>query len=61
MSKELFMDAHEQLVEEFLEKHPNATWSQAYEATADKAWDRLRENIADRSDYLRMKHKEGQI
>lgn len=59
MSKELFMDAHEQLVEEYLEKHPDADWSEAYEKTADIAWGRMTENLAARGDYLRMKHKEG--
>lgn len=60
MSKELFMAAHEQLIEEYLEAHPDATEDEAYEATADGAWDRMRDNIADQIDYLRMKRKEGQ-
>ncbi len=60
MSKELFIAAHEQLIEEYLEAHPNATDAEAYEATADGAWDRMRDNIADQIDYLRMKRKEGQ-
>lgn len=59
MSRELFIDAHEQLVEEYLENHPDADWNEAYEKTADMAHGRLRENLADRADYLRMKHKEG--
>jgi hypothetical protein len=59
MSKELFIAAHEELVAEYLDKHPNATDAKAYEATADLAWDRLKDNIADRADYLRMKAKEG--
>jgi hypothetical protein len=59
MSKELFMDAHEQLVEEYMEKHPNADWSEAYEKTSDMSMGRMRSNLADRADYLRMKEKEG--
>lgn len=54
MSKELFIDAHEQLVAEYLERHPHAN-----DATADNAWNRMRDNIADRADYLRMKQKES--
>lgn len=42
MSKELFIAAHEQLIEEYLERHPDATDAEAYEATADKADDRYR-------------------
>lgn len=59
MSKELFMDAHEQLIEEYLEKHPDADWSEAYEKTADMAYGRMRDNLADRADYLRMKEKDA--
>lgn len=52
MSKEMYIDAHEQLIEEWLEEHPGATWSQAYEATADGAWDRARDKLADMADAL---------
>lgn len=58
MSKELFIAAHEQLVEDYLLDHPDATWDEAYEATSDKAYDRMRDNLADRIDYLRMVNKE---
>jgi hypothetical protein len=53
MSKEAYMAAHEQLVEEYLEAHPNATWQQAYDRTADGAWDRSRDNLADAADHYR--------
>ena len=59
MSKELFMAAHDQLVEEYLEAHPNADWSEAYEATADAASHRMRENIADMIYMARLRAKEG--
>jgi len=61
MSKELWMAAHEQLVEEYLDDNPNASWDEAYEATVDKAQDRLIDNIASRADYLRMVAKEGNL
>lgn len=61
MSKELFIEAHEQLIEEYLEKHPEATWHEAYEKTADAATDRMADNLGDRMDYLRMLKKEGRI
>lgn len=56
MSKEWFIEAHEQLVDEYLEAHPDATWEQAYERTADAAYVRMTDNLAD--DRLRMEAKE---
>lgn len=61
MSKEMFMDAHEQLIEEYLERHPDADWNEAYERTADLAHGRMRENLADRADHYRLLKKEGRI
>lgn len=53
MSKEHFIAAHEALIEEYLEAHPNATEAEAYERTADGAWDRMRDNLADMADNYR--------
>lgn len=61
MSKEMFIAAHEALIEEYLEKHPNATEAEAYDRTADHAYDRMRDNLADRIDYLRMRRKDEQL
>lgn len=58
MSKELFIAAHEELIAEYLDKNPCATEDEAYGMTCDLAWDRLRDNLADRADYLRMRAKE---
>lgn len=58
--KELFIAAHEELIERYLERHPEATEAQAYEATADRAYDRMTDNLADRADYLRKAVREGQ-
>lgn len=51
--KELFIAAHEELIERYLERHPEATEAQAYEATADRAYDQMVDNLADRADRLR--------
>jgi len=59
MSKEQWMIAHEQLVEEYLDRHPNADWNEAYEATADGAQDRCADNMADMADRARMIEKES--
>lgn len=55
MSKELFMACHEALVEEYLDENSldDGHWHEAYEATADKAYDRMRDMLADRADDIR--------
>ena len=58
MTKELFIEAHEELIAEYLEAHPDATESEAYDATADLAYSRMQDNLADRIDYLRAVAKE---
>lgn len=59
MSKEAFIDAHEQLVAEYLDRHPDALWSKAYEVTADAAYNRMKDNFADLGDRLKDQAKEG--
>ena len=59
MSKEHFMAAHEELVEEYLEQHPEADWSEAYERTSDAAYGRMTDRLADHADTLRQRRKEG--
>lgn len=61
MSKELFMACHEALVEEYLDENSldDGHWHEAYEATADKAYDRMRDVLADRIDHYRQLRKEG--
>lgn len=60
MSKELYMAAHEQLVEEYLNDHPEAEWIEAYERTADAALDRMRDNFAAQIDAARDRAKYGE-
>jgi hypothetical protein len=59
MSKDAFIAAHEALVDEYLESHPSATWQQAYDATADGAWNRMRDHYAGMADDLRERRKYG--
>lgn len=58
MSKELFMAAHEELIEELMAEFPEITWDMAYARTADLAYDRMRDKLADMSDALRLRGKE---
>lgn len=55
--KELFIAAHEELIEEYLERHPHATEAEAYDATADAAYDRMVDHMAHMADAFQMKDK----
>ncbi len=50
MSKDLYIDAHEELIAEYLEEFPNATEVMAYEATADAAYRRMQDKLTDVAD-----------
>ena len=58
--KELYIEAHEDLVDDFLEAHPQATWQQAYDATADLAYSHMTDRMADMADTLRDRMKYGE-
>jgi hypothetical protein len=57
MSKELWIAEHEKLIEEYLDSHPEAVWSEAYERTAELVDNRLRDRIADMIDEARDRAK----
>ena len=56
--KELWIAAHERLIERYLEERPDADWSEAYEATVDGAADECREMYADMIDAAKMRAKD---
>lgn len=58
MSKDHYIAAHEQLIAEYLERHPNATEAEAYDRTADGAYGRYRDNLADIADRVRQRMKD---
>lgn len=58
MSKELFIAAHEELVEQYMNDHPEADWGDAYEKTADLAYDRMRDKFADMVDAAKQRAKD---
>ena len=60
MSKELFMEAHWDLIEIYLEQHPDASEEEAYDKTADAAYERMRDKYADMADGLRQRAKDEQ-
>lgn len=55
--KDLYMAAHEALIAEYEDAHPNAT--DAYERTADAAYGRMTDMLADRIDAARDRMKYG--
>jgi len=57
--RELYMQAHEELMELYLERHPEATEAEAYDKCADGAYDRMRDRLCDHADYLRKAKREN--
>lgn len=58
MMKELYMVAHDRLIEEYLEAHPDASEHDAYEKTADAAYGRMTDMWADMIDDARQREKD---
>jgi hypothetical protein len=52
MSKEQFIEAHEELISEAMDSDPLLTYERAYDICADKAYDRSQEMWCDYADYL---------
>ena len=57
MSKELWIAAHEQLIEEYMDARPHASYQEASDATADHAQDRVIDRIAAMADSLKERAK----
>lgn len=57
-SRERFMVAHQQLIDEYMEEHPEADEDKVYEMMADRALGRMADNLANQIDYYRMMEKE---
>lgn len=58
MSKEIYIAAHEELTEQYLQTHQDADWNEAYEKCADGAYDRYRDKFADMVDGARQRAKD---
>ena len=57
MSKEAFIRAHEQLIAEYQELHPEADWTEVYEKIADLAHECSIDNLADFVDEFKNRAK----
>ena len=51
MSKEIFMDIHDRLVEEMLEANPGMTDAEAEDKTAKAAMEKVQDCLADMADF----------
>jgi hypothetical protein len=56
--KDLYIAAHEELVGEYLEDHPEASEAEAYDLCADRAYDHMVDRLADRGDHERKRRRE---
>jgi len=59
MTRELYIAAHEELIEEYMLAH-DAEYDAAYDATADAAWFRYRDKYADMVDAAKQRAKDSQ-
>ena len=57
--KEIFIAAHEELIERYMQDNPGSSWDEAYERTADGAYDRYREKFADMADRAKQRAKDS--
>jgi len=57
--KELWIAAHEELITEYLEAHPEATEAEAERATEDAAYTRMQSKYEDMIDRAWQAHKDG--
>ena len=60
MSKELFMAAHEEAIERYLEANPDHDWETAYDRTVDEADMAMRDMVAAQIDAARDRAKYGE-
>lgn len=58
IGKDAFIAAHEELIEEYLDENPNASWNEAYNATEDDIYERYQDNIAGMIDDARDRRKD---
>lgn len=57
MSKELWIEAHDRLIAEYMDRHMRADWRRAYEATANKVDQQVADDLAARIDAERDRRK----
>ena len=61
MTKEMFLTAHDELIEEYMEANPNVSWEEAVEICAKPALDRASDMYADLCDRAHDEWKDAQL
>ena len=51
MDKEFFIQCHEELVDEYMENNPDASWEEAYDAMSELAYHYAVDKMADMADF----------
>jgi hypothetical protein len=61
MSKEIFIAAHEEMIEQYMADHPDVEWAEAYEITANDPTlnDRYVDKYAGMVDAARQRAKDA--
>ena len=49
--KELFIEVHEELIDQYMDAHPGVSWGEAYDITAEHVMDCVTDRFADMVDY----------
>jgi hypothetical protein len=57
--KDLYLNALDAMIDEYIDQNPDADWSEAYDACADGAYDRARADLFDAADHFRKQAKEA--
>lgn len=60
MSKDLWLEAHDKLITEYMERHPDSTWEEAYDRTVNQVDERAADLYAAMIDWQRMEDKHGE-
>lgn len=59
--KDAYINAHDELIDEYLERHPEADLDTAQKVTEDQVWERYQDNLADAIDRTNDERKEFRI
>lgn len=53
MNKDFYLETLEIMIGDYLDEHPDATYDDAYELLADRAYDAALDRMADMADHYR--------
>lgn len=59
--KDGFINAHDELIDEYMERNEGATLDEANDATEPQIWERYQDNLADAIDRANDERKEFRI